>query len=322
MLACALACLVGLAWAPAAVADAQGAGLVIVFGPDDVHEACIAFSETTISGVSLLSRAGLGAVTVSEPDGGVSVCRIAEVGCDFPQEACDCQCGDPCLGWHYWAWDGAAWQPWEGSPADRSVGSGDVDAWVWGSADDRPPALLDDGPCGPTLEQPVQISSDDAYPEPPAQPVTMEPYPGDEPSPTQAPQATLTPRATATPTPATAPGTPGGATEPAATATSTEPAASASATATLERVELEVTESPTPSTLEPMVTLTPDAGATLVVRAATRGAAAPTAEPRPDPDAPVATGRLAAAAIVALGLVLGAVWWRHRTPRSDEPPES
>ena len=221
VLAWALVCLAALAWAPSAAADEPGAGLVIVFGPDDVHEACIAFSETTISGVSLLSRAGLGAVTVNEPDGGVSVCRIAEVGCDFPQEACDCQCGDPCLGWHYWAWDGAAWQPWEGSPADRSVGSGDVDAWVWGSADDRPPALLDDGPCGPTLEQPVQISSDDAYPEPPAQPVTMSPT-GRRAEPTRRPKHSLTPRQLPPP-PATAPGTPGAPTEPAATATSTEP---------------------------------------------------------------------------------------------------
>ena len=308
-----------LAGAKPVQADANGAGLVIVFAPDDVQATCIAFSEATISGVSLLSRAGLGAITVSDPDGGVAVCRIAEVGCDFPAEACDCHCGDPCLGWHYWAWDGVDWQPYEGSPASRWVGQGDVDAWVWGTADDRPPDLFQGGPCGPALVQPQSVSSDDSYPEPPSAPATMEPYPDDGPSPTQAPQATLTARPTATPTPATAPETPGA---PSATATATQTDGPATATVTLEQVELEATETPTPSTLEPQVTLTPDVGATLVVRAATRGAAAPADAPRPDPDAPVSTGRLAAAAVVVLALVLGAAWWRRRASAAAEPPDA
>lgn len=312
-----MACVViwlALAWVTPARADENRAGLVIAFAPDDVHEVCIAFSETSISGTSLLSRAGLGAVSVSEPDGGTSVCRIAEVGCAFPEEECFCQCGDPCLAWHYWVWDGNGWQPYEGSPSERRVGAGDLDAWVWGTAEDIPPDLVSDGPCGAIPALPQSVGNDDTYPEPPdVPPAPDQPYPGEEGT-TTVPQPTLTPWPTATPTSAQAPETPG---TPTATATPTATPLPPTTTPTLERVEL-ATEAPPPATSEQGGM--PDTGATLVVRAATRGAAAPTEAPRPNPDAPVATGRLAAAAGVILAVVLGAAWWRWRGSPPQEPP--
>ncbi|MGC9360746.1 MAG: hypothetical protein ACP5G7_10320 [Anaerolineae bacterium] len=317
--ACAIV-LLAVAFAHPVVAESKQAGLIVVFAADDIHEACIALDDGPASGMSLLSRAGLGVISVSDPDDGTLVCRIAEVGCSFPEEDCLCQCGGPCVAWHYWVWQDGGWELFEGSPTERSVERGDVDAWVWGTADALPPELSGEGPCGPLLAMPQAVGDDDAYPEPPdLTPPPEEPYPGatDEPGDgsTPEPQATSTLKTTATRTGVASPsatdtlaftGTPGRTSSP------------ATVTPTLERVELP-TETSLPPTSTPAED-TPDAGATLVVRAATRGAAWPTQEPRPDPDARVPAGRLGAAAFALLAVVLGAAWWRWRQSRSGGPP--
>ena len=309
------------------LADQNHAGLVVVFGPNDVHEVCIGFAGSSISGISLLSRAGLGVVSVSEPDGGTLVCRIAEVGCSFPDEDCLCQCGDPCVAWHYWIWQGDGWELFDGSPTERWVELGDVDAWVWGTADDQPPDLSADGPCGALVAMPHSDVDDDAYPEPPnASPPPDEPYPGvgddvHEESTTVSP-ATSTPRPTATLTGVASSSATNASqmtSTPTYTAGPSETSPPPTVTPTLERVKLPTETAPTPTS--PPAGKTPDAGATLVVRAATRGAASPTDAPRPDPDASVPAGRLAAAAGLILAVVLVAAWWRWRQSQAEEPPE-
>jgi hypothetical protein len=311
--------LLALAFVQPALAEGGQAGLIVVFATGDVHQASIPLDEGPASGMCLLSRAGLSVISVSDPDGKTAICRIAEVGCSFPQEDCLCQCGDPCLAWHYWVWQDGGWEPFEGSPTERSITSGDLDAWVWGTADDLPPE-----PDSP-LALPQAVVDDDAYPEPPDQPPTDEPYPGvtDEPGDESTPE----PRATSTPRPtATSAGTSGPAPSQtdAATATSTQTAPPPSDTPTLERIELPTEPATPPASTSPGVRPaeeTPDAGATLVVRAATRGAATPAQpEQRPDPDARVPAPQLVAAAGALLALVAGAAWWRWRQSRSEEPP--
>jgi len=312
--------LLAFAFAKPVLAEGGQAGLIVVFGADDIHEACIALDDGPATGMSLLSRAGLGVVSVSNANGETSICRIADVGCAFPQEDCLCQCGDACVAWHYWVWEDGGWEPFEGSPTDRSVARGDVDAWVWGTVDDLPPELTDEGPCGPLLAMPQSVADDDAYPEPPDQPPPDEPYPGvtDEPGDesTPEPPPSWTPRPTAT---RKRPRTPSPTRTASATATSTRRAPPPSDTPTLERIEVPTEPVPPPTTTPPKET--PDAGGTLVVRAATRGAATPTQkDPRPNPHAQVPAGRLGAAAGVLLAIVLAAAWWRWRQSRSDEPP--
>jgi hypothetical protein len=133
-------------------ARAQGpnhATLLVVFAPNDIFSSCIVFNEAEISGAELLARSGLTVLAQSVAGVGVTVCKIDNTGCDFPGQACFCQClGASCNYWSYWTWHNGAWV-YSGRGASQSaVLPGGINAWVWGDGQNPPPAVGDEGACG------------------------------------------------------------------------------------------------------------------------------------------------------------------------------
>jgi len=190
--------------------QAQGvsrAGLVVVYGADRVSQMCIAFSEAQLPGADLLRRGvGTGSVIGSvSPGVGEAICRIDDVGCNFPGEQCFCAClGQPCIYWSYWYWKDGAWVYSGKGAGSRVVRDGDIDAWVWGDGNSQPPApaaaLCAETPTA-TSAPPTQTPTLTNTPEPSSTPTaekTATQQPSETPSPTQAPSATASLPATAT----------------------------------------------------------------------------------------------------------------------------
>lgn len=130
----------------------QRAALIVQFGDGTYVTRCISFSEESITGLELLSRSGL---QVSLWGG--AVCRIEQQGCEYPVEACFCQCrGSSCQYWSYWHWRTATGPSvGEGGWAYAQIGSGDyrvqdgaVEAWLWGDAQNPPVTVSFATVCG------------------------------------------------------------------------------------------------------------------------------------------------------------------------------
>ena len=140
-------CVLASAWAflAASLVSAEGshrAGLIIVYGADDVFSSCVSFGEAELSGAELLYRAGLRVLVSAAPGVGTAICRINDVGCSFPGEQCFCQClGSPCIYWNYWTWQNGDWVYSGRGAGNRAVRDGDLDAWVWGDGNTRPPTI-------------------------------------------------------------------------------------------------------------------------------------------------------------------------------------
>jgi hypothetical protein len=123
-------------------------GLVLVHGDGDVVTRCIEFDEDELSGYDILDRSGLDLNI--EPSGGmgVTVCRIDDEGCSFPQEPCFCQClggGTDCIYWSYWQLRGDSWQYSGTGASSHSAGHGDIEGWVWGlgtASEAAPPPVI------------------------------------------------------------------------------------------------------------------------------------------------------------------------------------
>ena len=158
-----------------AMGRAQGpnrAGVVVRTGDGQVHTACVAFTEPAISGLALLERSGLD-VVVQTSGGNAAVCSIAGEGCNFPQQACFCQCqgGGTCRYWAYWHLNGGVWQYSSTGAAAYRVPPGGVDGWAWGdgnvNAGSRPPAVSFDKICPlPEPAQPQQAADGTATEQP------------------------------------------------------------------------------------------------------------------------------------------------------------
>ncbi len=121
VVAFALLCVVGLAETARAT---NYAGLVIRHGDGSVVTRCVAFEESSISGIELLYRSGL-AVDAPTSGYGASV-----YGIDGEGTAEDWSSGR--ASWSYWHVRGG----WVFSPigaSSYSVKQGDVDGWSWGS---------------------------------------------------------------------------------------------------------------------------------------------------------------------------------------------
>jgi len=172
------------------------AGLVVSFGDGQVVTRCVEFSEPTISGADLLQRSGLSIILDPQSMMGAAICKIEDVGCDFPGQDCFCQCqGAECIYWSYWHLqpDGS----WEYSQLGASgwqVQPGSVDGWNWAP-----------GEIGHAQPPPV-YSFEQICPRPTPTPTgTATPIP---PTPTFTPTPTWTPWPTVTPTPTPVPPTP------------------------------------------------------------------------------------------------------------------
>ena len=136
--------------------DAQSASqlLLIVDTGTDIDTFCVEASIDEMSVGELMALADLDYVSVDE-DEGVAVCRIGDVGCDYPNEDCHCDCedGGSCVAWHFWVWEDNAWISTGRTDGDRVVASGDIVAWVFGSADAEPPIIALAEVCGSPSEQ-------------------------------------------------------------------------------------------------------------------------------------------------------------------------
>mgnify|MGYP001159297553 CR=1 FL=1 len=117
---------------PAVAQEEQRAGLVIVHGDGSVITQCVAFPESSITGAELLARSGLD-LAVEASGMGATICRIDGEGCDYPQDACFCQCqSSPCIYWAYWRLTDGAWVYRNAGAGNSPVQPGDVEGWRWG----------------------------------------------------------------------------------------------------------------------------------------------------------------------------------------------
>lgn len=204
---------------PACASEANQAGLVVQFGDGRVEARCVTFEEDEILGADLLARSGLEVVVDVSSGMGVTVCRIEGEGCDYPVDACFCQCGGggECAYWNYFYRDPGDAQ-WTYSPLGaglRKVRPGSVEAWAWGDGN-TPPSdeWTFEAVCRPATPTPTDTA------EPPMPTSTAKPLTptdaAEPPTPVPAtaivaPAETWTPAPSPTvlvsPTPASAPGT-------------------------------------------------------------------------------------------------------------------
>ncbi|MBN1399187.1 MAG: hypothetical protein JXA74_00015 [Anaerolineae bacterium] len=245
-------------------------GLVVVF-PDHTLVECVEVVAEDPKGADVLRAAGLRLVTDSSFGLGEAVCKIEATGCDYPAQQCFCECmGATCAYWNYWYWEGADWVHSPMGASNRSVADGAIEAWVWGSDQDRPPALDTlSGLC----EQPTPTPTE-------TPPPTETLVPTDTWTPTTTPSATLSPSPSLTPEPSLTPTpseTPTPTLSPTATSSSVpsatvEPSAT-QVTATPTRT-LTPTRSPTPTRTLPPPTATSTAWSAYPYGTATTGASA------------------------------------------------
>jgi hypothetical protein len=182
-----------------ATAAAQGAshraGLVVQYGDGSVQTACVAFAEDEISGIDLLERSGIPAITQSSGIG-AAVCKIGRDGCDYPAEGCFCKrAGDRAVYWAYQVLKDDAWSYSPLGAANVGVHDGDVHGWAWGAGDSsagaQPPILGIDAICAPPAS-------------PTALPAAVAPSPAPSAAPDGAGRRTPEADVTAAPTPVAA----------------------------------------------------------------------------------------------------------------------
>jgi hypothetical protein len=127
--------LAGCAPAPLPAASGAGRAALIVVGADGLtRQACVTLEGSEATGRQLLEGAGLPVVLDDRNAMGALVCSIDGQGCDYPAEACFCQCEQlgSCTYWAYFV------RP---SPGDwtysalgvsaQPVRPGEVHVWIW-----------------------------------------------------------------------------------------------------------------------------------------------------------------------------------------------
>ncbi len=203
------------------------AGVIVVFDEGEVWTDCVAF-EGELTGYELLERTGL-SVVVKDYGGGLgsAICKIGDVGCDYPAENCFCRVDG--TSWRYWYWEDGGWVYSGSGASNRIVGDGDVDAWIWGMGEREPPDLDFGVLCASPTETPTETPTNTYTPTP--EPATPTPTVSHTPTLSRDDEATRTPRPTLdnTDTPL-----------PTATCTATP------------------THTPTPSSVPPTATSTPN----------------------------------------------------------------
>ena len=142
-----------LALPVSAAVSAQGAphraGLVIRFGDGSVITRCVSFSEPSITGMELLTRAGLSIRVDTTSSIGAGVCKINSQGCDAGR-SCFCQCeGSTCAYWQYFHAQNGAWKYSILGAALYPISDGAVEGWAWGN-NVAPPLMALDQICAST----------------------------------------------------------------------------------------------------------------------------------------------------------------------------
>jgi hypothetical protein len=221
----------------AAQGGGNHAGLIVVFDEGEVFTECVAF-EGELTGYELLEGAGLSVIFEDYGAGlGFAVCKIEDLGRDYPAESCFRTSDD--ISWRYWYREDGGWVYSGFGASSRTIGDGNVDAWVWGDGTTEPPDLSFADLCAPATETPTEVPTDTALPT-----ATYTPTPK---------PATSTPTASSTSTPTLSEdGEPMGRRTPRPTTGSTDaPVPSATHTSVL-------VDTHTPSPVPPTATDTPD----------------------------------------------------------------
>ena len=202
MLSAVLATWIASANGSASADQPNRAGLVVTFSDGGTVSRCVEFTEGQISGAELLKRSVLPLVLWGT-GAGAAVCKIADEGCDNPNN-CFCRCdGSACRYWAYYALEDGQWRYASAGASARKVHDGDVDGWAWGAGkigEGATPALLTFEeicpPTGPTSAPPPPTEPPLPTREPPAPPTvegaTVVPAATAEPSAAASPQATAT----------------------------------------------------------------------------------------------------------------------------------
>jgi hypothetical protein len=189
LLSAVLATWIALGNGHAAADQPNRAGLVVTFSDGSTASQCVEFAEEQISGAELLKRSELPLVLWGTGVG-AAVCKIADEGCDNPND-CFCRChGSDCRYWAYYTLEDGQWRYASAGASARRVHDGDVDGWAWGAGkigEGATPALL-------TFEEICPPTSPTSAPPPPTEPPlpTVEP-----PAPPTAEGTTVRPTATA-----------------------------------------------------------------------------------------------------------------------------
>lgn len=205
-----------MGWEGSRAQSVNRAGLVVQFGDGNVVTACVQFTSETVTGADLLRLSGMDVIMDPNSGFGEAICKITvgdfSDGCDFPLEACFCQCrGADCKYWAYYHLKGNAWEYSQLGASNWLVKDGDVEGWAWGSGsfgggsfDVEPPVIPFDQICIPFTPTPTFT------PTTPSATATLLPAETPVPGPTFAPTATRQPEtapasgvtpATPTPTP-------------------------------------------------------------------------------------------------------------------------
>lgn len=122
----------GAGLSPVGAQTENRAGLVIQHGDGQVETYCVRFSESSISGLELLTRSGQ-SYLVESGGLGAAVCRIGGEGCAYPSQTCFCQCqGASCAYWNYFNLIDGGWRYAIQGAAGRSIVDGAIDGWAWG----------------------------------------------------------------------------------------------------------------------------------------------------------------------------------------------
>jgi len=128
-----------LAIIPLASASAERApgndhvGLVVAFDTDSYIVITVPTDGRSPTGLELLQDSRIDLVH----DGGL-ICRLATVGCSFPDQPCIC---DGPNYWSYWLLDDAGWDYSGKGASARTLSPGDIDGWVWGKSGTVPPEI-------------------------------------------------------------------------------------------------------------------------------------------------------------------------------------
>jgi hypothetical protein len=187
-----------------ASAGAQGAahraGVIIRFGDGRVVSRCVSFSEPTLSGIELLTRAGLSIRVDASSSIGAGVCKIEREGCD-QGKSCFCQCeGSSCAYWQYFHMQNGAWKYSNLGAALHPVAEGAVEGWAWGN-NVAPPVMSLDQICAASTASAAPVRVSPSATRAPENTPTITPPP---PTPTARAQESA-PTATATDLPTTLP---------------------------------------------------------------------------------------------------------------------
>lgn len=187
--------------------EANQAALVIDFGDGRVQTFCIELANpTSTTGEEVLRASNLPVVIEYNPGVGAAICKIGDVGTNFPNEPCFAQCtlrpNEPCEYWIYSRMVDGVWQYSQLGAGNVTVQPGDVEGWLWtdSNAEQRntPPLFRFSDIC--TGMPPTAIPTATATPTVP----TPTRRPTKVPLPTETPEITRE-AVLATPTPTTTP---------------------------------------------------------------------------------------------------------------------